>query len=54
MATISFGQSISVTPIQLITTISSIANGGDLMQPRVVKSYTDNKGNITETVKPKK
>ena len=54
LATISFGQSISVTPIQLITAISSIANGGDLMQPRVVKSYTDNKGNITETVKPKK
>ncbi|SHG77542.1 stage V sporulation protein D (sporulation-specific penicillin-binding protein) [Asaccharospora irregularis DSM 2635] len=53
LATISFGQSISVTPIQLITAISSIANDGKLMQPRLVKAYTDNKGNITEEVKPK-
>ncbi|RDY28478.1 stage V sporulation protein D [Romboutsia weinsteinii] len=53
LATISFGQSISVTPIQLITAISSIANEGKLMQPRVVKGYTDNKGNITEEIEPK-
>ena len=53
LATISFGQSISVTPIQLITAISSIANDGKLMQPRVVKAYTDNQGNITEEIKPK-
>ena len=49
----SFGQSISVTPLQLITAISSIANDGNLMQPRIVKAYTDNKGNITEKVEPK-
>lgn len=53
LATISFGQSISVTPIQLITAISSIANEGNLMQPRVVKAYTDNKGNIVEEIAPK-
>ena len=53
LATISFGQSISVTPIQLITAISSIANNGNLMQPRLVKAYTDNKGNIVEEINPK-
>jgi stage V sporulation protein D (sporulation-specific penicillin-binding protein) len=53
LATISFGQSISVTPIQLITAISSMANDGNLMQPRVVKAYTDNKGNIVDEIAPK-
>ncbi|MGN1033451.1 MAG: penicillin-binding transpeptidase domain-containing protein, partial [Intestinibacter sp.] len=53
LATISFGQSISVTPIQLITAVSAIANDGNLMQPRLVKAYTDNEGNITEEVEPK-
>ena len=52
LATISFGQSISVTPIQLITAVSAIVNDGNLMQPRLVKAYTDNKGNITEEVDP--
>jgi stage V sporulation protein D (sporulation-specific penicillin-binding protein) len=53
LATISFGQSISVTPIQLITAISAIANDGQLMQPRVVKQYVDNQGNITQNIDPK-
>lgn len=53
LATISFGQSISVTPIQLITAVSSVVNDGKLMQPRVVKGYTDNQGNIIEEVDPK-
>ena len=50
LATISFGQSISVTPIQLITAVSAIVNDGNLMQPKLVKAYTDNKGNITKEV----
>lgn len=54
LATISFGQSISVTPIQLITAISSIANDGNRMEPRFVKAYTDNQGNVTEEIKPTK
>ena len=52
LATISFGQSISVTPIQLITSVCSIVNDGIRMQPRLVKAYTDNKGNITKEVEP--
>ena len=41
LATISFGQRFEITPIQLATAVSSIANGGNLVTPRVVKSITD-------------
>ena len=41
LATISFGQRFEITPIQLVTAVSSIANGGNLVQPRVVKSIID-------------
>lgn len=44
LATISFGQGIAVTALQLIDAISAIANGGDLMQPYIVKKVVDNNG----------
>ena len=37
LATISFGQRFEITPIQLVTAVSSIANGGTSVTPRVVK-----------------
>lgn len=37
LATISFGQRFEITPIQLVTAVSAIANGGNSIQPRVVK-----------------
>lgn len=37
LATVSFGQRFEITPIQLVTAVSSIANGGYKIQPRVVK-----------------
>jgi stage V sporulation protein D (sporulation-specific penicillin-binding protein) len=37
LATISFGQRFEITPIQLVTAVSSVANGGNSIQPRVVK-----------------
>lgn len=40
-ATISFGQGIAVTPIQILTAISSIANGGTLFQPQVVNKIVE-------------
>lgn len=45
LATASFGQGISVTPIQLVTAVNSIANGGNLMRPMVVNKIVtpDNK-----------
>ncbi|QUH20955.1 penicillin-binding protein [Alkaliphilus sp. B6464] len=46
LATISFGQSISVTPIQLVNAVAAIANDGKLMKPRIVKELTDDDGNV--------
>lgn len=37
LATTSFGQRFEITPLQLITAVSAIANDGKLMQPRIVK-----------------
>ena len=37
LATISFGQRFEITPIQLVTAVSAIANGGTSIQPRIVK-----------------
>lgn len=52
LATISFGQGISVTPIQMISAFSTLANGGKLMQPYIVKSVTNSAGEIIEEYKP--
>ena len=41
LATISFGQRFEITPIQLVTAVSAIANGGTLVQPRVVKQIVN-------------
>jgi cell division protein FtsI/penicillin-binding protein 2 len=42
LGTNSFGQGVSVTPIQFITAISAIANDGNMMAPHVLKSVIDN------------
>ena len=46
LATMSFGQSISVTPLQLINAVSAIANDGKLMRPRIVKELVDAEGKV--------
>lgn len=51
LPSISFGQEVSVTPIQLGAAISSIANGGFLMRPHFVKAYMRN-GETLKTVEP--
>jgi len=53
LATMSFGQGLSITPIQMVSAIGSIANDGKLMVPRVVKGLADNEGNIVEEFAPK-
>ena len=52
-ANISFGQGISVTPIQLITAVAAVANDGYLMEPRIAKKLTDDKGNIVKEFEPR-
>jgi len=44
LANNAFGQGISVTPIQLITAFSAVANDGYLMEPRIAKKVIDNDG----------
>ncbi|HBT20117.1 MAG TPA: stage V sporulation protein D [Peptococcaceae bacterium] len=54
IATISIGQGISVTPIQMITAVSAVANGGNLMKPLLVKEIRDKNGKIIEKFEPQK
>ena len=51
-ATIAFGQGISVTAIQLITALSSVANKGLLMKPFIVRGLMDRKGNLVQRYDP--
>jgi cell division protein FtsI/penicillin-binding protein 2 len=44
LATATFGQGISITPIQLITAVNAIANGGKLMKPYIVKKIITEDG----------
>lgn len=48
----SFGQSFQVTPIQMITAISAIANGGHLMTPYLVQKQLDEGGNVIKETQP--
>lgn len=50
LATISFGQSFQITPIQLATTVSSIINGGNRITPHFGVKVTDEDGNLVETL----
>lgn len=52
MATQSFGQSISVTPLQMLSAFAAAINGGKLMEPRVVKSIIAADGSRTD-IEPK-
>lgn len=52
LASMSIGQSNTYTPIQMITAISAVANGGKLMQPYVVAKITDQDGNVVKENTP--
>lgn len=52
LATTAFGQGVSVTPIQQITSVSAIVNGGTLYKPYIVKSTENSKGDILTSVSP--
>lgn len=52
LATSAFGQTFTVTPLQIISAVSAVVNGGNLMKPRIIKAYTDPDGNVIETFEP--
>lgn len=49
-ASMSFGQGISITPLQMITAVSAIANDGTLVKPRIVKSITNSDTGAVTTI----
>jgi stage V sporulation protein D (sporulation-specific penicillin-binding protein) len=52
LATMSFGMGLNVAPIETITAVSSIVNGGNYVKPHIVKALADDQGNIVEEFKP--
>ena len=54
MATLSFGESSTVTPLQLVTVYSALVNGGSLMRPHVASRVVDSQGNIIREYEPEK
>lgn len=52
LATISFGQRFTITPLQMITSVCAIANDGVLMQPRIVKSIENTDTGTITTIEP--
>ncbi|NPV71615.1 MAG: stage V sporulation protein D [Firmicutes bacterium] len=52
LAVMSFGQTLTVTPIQLITAMAAIANDGVLMQPHLVREIRSSSGGIAQSLDP--
>jgi len=52
MVTLSYGESSTLTPIQMASAFSTFANGGNLIQPAVLKSVTDSDGAVIRENKP--
>ncbi|MBQ8616732.1 MAG: PASTA domain-containing protein [Clostridia bacterium] len=52
LARIGFGQSVAVTPIQMITAACAVVNGGRLMKPYLVEAILDEDGNELEVISP--
>ena len=50
LATMAFGQSIQITPMQLLVAASAIVNGGKIVTPHFAKEITDEEGNIIEKI----
>ena len=48
LAVMSYGQTLQLTPIQIVTSLAAIANGGHMVVPHLVKEVTDNSGNVVE------
>jgi cell division protein FtsI (penicillin-binding protein 3) len=53
LATMSIGQEISVTGVQILAAFAAIANGGRLMQPHVVRAVLDERGREVRRIEPR-
>jgi cell division protein FtsI (penicillin-binding protein 3) len=53
LPTMSIGQEISVTAVQLVAAFGAIANGGRLMQPTIVRAVLDSQGRPARTIEPR-
>ena len=49
LATSAFGQTFTITPLQMLTAFCAAVNGGNLVEPHIVKEITDSDGNIIES-----
>ena len=49
VATMSIGQGIAVTPLQMVRVFGALANGGAMMKPHIIKSYSNSQGDVTST-----
>ena len=52
LASISMGQEVGVTPMQMVSAVSAIANDGVLMKPYVVSGVSDQKGQPVKEIRP--
>src|SRR5437899_2759340 len=52
LPTLSLGQEVSVTALQMVTAFSAVANGGTMMRPRLVKSVFNAQGRETRRFEP--
>lgn len=52
IARVGFGQSVAVTPLQLLTAVCAAVNGGNLMKPYVVKEIRDAEGSLLQQGQP--
>jgi cell division protein FtsI (penicillin-binding protein 3) len=53
LETIGMGHEVSVTALQLAMAYAAIANGGELLKPRLVKAVIDENGNVLKSYRPK-
>ncbi|MGN1041476.1 MAG: penicillin-binding transpeptidase domain-containing protein, partial [Acutalibacteraceae bacterium] len=52
LAVASMGQNFGITPLQMLTAAAAIANGGNIVQPHIVKEILDENGNIVKSIEP--
>jgi cell division protein FtsI (penicillin-binding protein 3) len=52
LASISMGQEVGVTPLQVVSAVATLANGGVMMKPYVVSEIRDQKGRLLKEVLP--